>query len=132
MRAVSIVEHSRFARLHAAVAVTRRDAIYLRDSAEAFLANPELTLHEYYHVLCQWNTGELSVARYLAEWVRQGMSYHRIAYEAQARAFAANNLSRYCTLLGAGYDAARDQEPGTSSGLDEASAGETLLTGGDR
>jgi hypothetical protein len=84
---VEIVEHSRYARLHwGATATTRRNLILLRGSADDFFANPELVLHEYFHVLRQWNRGRLSLWRYLVEWVRRG--YWENRYERQARRFA--------------------------------------------
>ena len=91
---VEIHEQSWFARLHGrATATTRRNRIYLRGSAEDFFADPALMLHEYFHVLRQWNRGRLSVWRYLAEWRRHGYWHNR--YERQARRFAARRLSAF-------------------------------------
>jgi hypothetical protein len=90
---VEIVEHSRYARLHwGARATTRRNRILLRGSAEEFFADPELLLHEYYHVLRQWNRGRLSVWRYLVEWLRRG--YWQNRYERHARRFARSRRRR--------------------------------------
>ena len=84
---VEIVECSWYARLHVgARATTRRNRILLRGAAAEFFADPELVLHEYFHVLRQWNRGRLSIPRYLAEWLRRG--YWRNRYEHQARRFA--------------------------------------------
>jgi len=84
---VKIIEHSWYARLHGgAVATTRRQRIYLRDSAAEFFANPWLMLHEYCHVIRQWRTGTLTVPRYVAECVRRG--YWNNRYEVEAREFA--------------------------------------------
>jgi hypothetical protein len=84
--AVEIVERSWYARLHlGARATTRRNRILLRGSAAEFFADPELVLHEYFHVLRQWNRGRMSLASYLAEWLRRG--YWRNRYEHQARRF---------------------------------------------
>jgi hypothetical protein len=84
---VVLVEHSVYARLHGgARATTRRNRILLRGSAAEFFADPELVLHEYYHVLRQWNRGRMSLASYLAEWLRRGFFNSR--YERQARRFA--------------------------------------------
>ena len=59
---VELVEHSWYARLHCgARATTRRNRILLRGSAAEFFADPALVLHEYFHVLRQWNTGRLSL-----------------------------------------------------------------------
>ena len=49
---VRVIEHSLYARLHfGARATTRRNRILLRDSASAFWREPDLVLHEYFHVL---------------------------------------------------------------------------------
>ena len=55
------------------------------EEASEFFADPALVLHEYYHVLRQWNRGRLSIARYLAEWLRHGYWSNR--YERHARRF---------------------------------------------
>jgi len=84
---VEVVERSWYARLHiGARATTRHNRILLRGTAAEFFAEPELVLHEYYHVLRQWNRGRMSVASYLAEWLRRGYFHNR--YEHQARRFA--------------------------------------------
>jgi hypothetical protein len=84
---VRIIEHSLYVRLHhRAVATTRRRCIYLRGSAQEFFDDPWLMLHEYCHVLKQWERGELTVARYCLEWVRHG--YWNNRFEVEARAFA--------------------------------------------
>jgi hypothetical protein len=83
---VEIVEHSPYARLHrGARATTRRNRILLPGSAEDFFADPDLVLHEYFHVLRQWNPGRLSVWRYLVEWLRRG--YWENRYERHARRY---------------------------------------------
>jgi hypothetical protein len=88
---VIIIEHSWLARLHGrAVATTRRRRIYLRGSATEFFANPWLMLHEYCHVLCQWEPGTLTLRRYLMECARHG--YWNNAFEVEARAFADRHL----------------------------------------
>ena len=84
---VRIIEHSLYARLHhRAIATTRRRRIYLRDSAQDFFDDPWLMLHEYCHVLKQWEPGDLTVMRYCREWLRNG--YWNNRYEVEARAFA--------------------------------------------
>src|SRR5512145_3236400 len=84
--AVEIVERSWYARLHlGARATTRRNRILLRGTAAEFFADPELVLHEYFHVLRQWNRGRLSIAWYVAEWLRRGYWHNR--YERQARRY---------------------------------------------
>ncbi len=88
---VLVIEHSLYARLHhRAIATTRRRRIYLRGSAQGFFDDPRLMLHEYYHVLRQWETGDLTIARYCLEWLRRG--YWNNRFEVQARAFADRNL----------------------------------------
>jgi Domain of unknown function (DUF4157) len=95
---VEIIEHSLFARLHLrAVATTRRRRIYLRDSAETFFENPTLMLHEYCHVLKQWEPGTMTVARYLGECLRRGYWDNR--FEIEAREFAQDHAYRFRALL---------------------------------
>jgi hypothetical protein len=90
---IRIIEHSRLARLHGrALATTRRRCIYLRGSAQEFFANPWLMLHEYCHVLHQWECGRLSVPRYLLECLRHG--YWNNRFELEARAFADRHTAR--------------------------------------
>jgi Domain of unknown function (DUF4157) len=95
---VMLREHSWFARLHhGATATTRRNTIYLRGSAEEFFRDPELLLHEYYHVLRQWNPGRMSVWTYLAEWLRRGYLQNR--YERHARRFASRRRDALHAVL---------------------------------
>jgi hypothetical protein len=90
---VRVIEHSWFARLHGrAVATTRRGRIYLRGSAADFWSNPALMLHEYWHVIRQWETGELTAGRYLTECLRRG--YWNNRFEIEAREFAAAHCAR--------------------------------------
>jgi hypothetical protein len=102
---VTVIEHSRLARLHGrAIATTRRRRIYLRGSAQDFFANPWLMLHEYCHVLCQWEPGTLTVTRYLLECARHG--YWNNAYEVEARAFADRHLPALHARLAGGAPSA--------------------------
>ena len=95
---VVLREHSWFARLHGhATATTRRNTIYLRGSADDFFANPELLLHEYFHVLRQWNRGRMDVFDYLLEWYRRG--YWQNRYERQARRFVTLRLAAFRDAL---------------------------------
>ena len=95
---VELVERSWYARLHpGARATTRRNRILLRGSARDFVADPALMLHEYYHVLRQWNRGRLTVGRYVLEWLRRG--YVETRYERHARRFAAARLAAFERLL---------------------------------
>ncbi|HEY5755084.1 MAG TPA: DUF4157 domain-containing protein [Steroidobacter sp.] len=85
---VRVIEHSLYARMHfGARATTRRGRILLRGSARDFWNDPELILHEYFHVLRQWQTRRLTIWRYLTESARKG--YWHNCYEIEARAFAA-------------------------------------------
>jgi hypothetical protein len=94
VRQVELIENSRYARLHlGARATTRRNRILLAGSLEDFLTDPELVLHEYFHVLRQWNRGRLSITGYLLESLRRG--YRENRFERQARRFAALRLSAY-------------------------------------
>jgi hypothetical protein len=54
-------------------------------------------LHEYFHVLRQWNAGTLTVGRYVWEALRRG--YRRNRYEVEARAFARDQLAAFSLLL---------------------------------
>jgi len=95
---VEVIEHSFFARIHwGANATTRRRHIYLRGSAEDFFNDPAMMMHEYCHVINQWEPGLLTSGRYLLEWLRRG--YWNNRFEVEAREFTANNLSRFRTLL---------------------------------
>ena len=96
---VRVIEHSWFARLHGAIATTRLQRIYLACSAEDFYDNPRLMLHEYCHVLRQWQTGSLTVRRYLIEWVRRG--YWNNRFEVEAREFADQRAAQLHALLAA-------------------------------
>lgn len=85
---VRVVEHSRhWTFWHPRVsATTRPGRILLRGSGEEFLRDPVLVLEEYYHVLRQWKTGELTRARYLLQAVRHGYAGNR--FEVEAKRFA--------------------------------------------
>ncbi len=96
---VVVVEHSLFARMHYCMnATTRRRRIYLVGSAQKFFTDPALMLHEYCHVLRQWEPGHLTTPRYLIESFRKGYRDNR--FEIEAREFAADNLYRFRALLG--------------------------------
>jgi hypothetical protein len=103
---VRIVENSLFVRLHGrAVATTRRRRIYLRGSAADFFNNPWLMLHEYCHVIKQWEPRTLTILSYVAECMRRG--YWNNRFEVEARDFADANVHRLRTLLGANRPAVR-------------------------
>ena len=96
---VKVIEYSWFARLHGAFATTRLQRIYLAGSAEDFFNNPWLLLHEYCHVLRQWQTGSLTVPRYLIECLRRG--YWNNRFEVEAREFADQRAAQLHALLAA-------------------------------
>jgi len=97
---VKVIEHSWYARLHRAFATTRVRHIYLAGSAADFFDNPWLMLHEYCHVLRQWQTGSLTVPRYLLECLRHG--YWNNRFEVEARAFADQHAPLLHGLLAGG------------------------------
>lgn len=104
---VRVIEHSLYARLHlGARATTRRGRIYLAGSAASFWRDPDLLLHEYFHVLRQWQVGRLTIVRYLVECARHG--YWLNKYEIEARAFAAAHVSRLRPRLSAARDSLRE------------------------
>lgn len=95
---VRVIEHSLYARLHfGARATTRRNRILLRDAATAFWCDHDLVLHEYFHVLRQWQPRRLTIWRYLVESFYRG--YWRNRYEIEARQFAATHVSKLQELL---------------------------------
>jgi hypothetical protein len=98
VRQVKVVQYSIFVRFHwRAIATTRPNRIYLRGSGKEFFADGPLLLHEYFHVLRQWATGDLTIGRYLAECFRRGYWDNR--YEIEAREFTATEIFRYRALL---------------------------------
>jgi hypothetical protein len=91
---VIVIEHSRYARLHRGMcATTRPNLILLAISGAAFAADPDLLLHEYFHVLRQWRTAQLTRWRYVVESARCG--YWNNRYEREARVFAAGAVAQY-------------------------------------
>lgn len=97
VRHVCVIEHSLYARLHfGATATTRRNRILLRGSAQHFWADADLVLHEYFHVLRQWQPRRLTIWRYLVESWRRG--YWNNVFEVEARAFAALHCSELTRL----------------------------------
>ena len=95
---VRVIEHSFYARLHfGARATTRRNRILLRDSAAAFWRDPDLVLHEYFHVIRQWQPRRLTIWRYVLESLRRGYWSNR--FEIEARQFAATHALRLQQLL---------------------------------
>jgi hypothetical protein len=94
---VRVIEHSLYARLHfGATATTRRNRILLRGAAEDFWADADLVLHEYFHVLRQWQPRRLTIWRYLRECWQRG--YWNNVFEIEARAFAAQHSQTFVML----------------------------------
>ena len=90
---IIVIENSLYARAHLGMyATTRPNRILLAGSGAGFAANPELLLHEYFHVIRQWRPGRLTRWRYLAESARRGYQANR--YEQEAREFAATARER--------------------------------------
>ena len=95
---IRVFENSLFARCHGrAIATTRRRRIYLRGSAAEFFDNPWLMLHEYCHVIKQWEPRTLTIPSYLAECLRNG--YWNNRFEVEARAFADTHANRLHLML---------------------------------
>jgi hypothetical protein len=113
---VRVFEHSLFARCHGrAVATTRRRSIFLRGSGGEFFDNPWLMLHEYWHVLKQWEPRHLTLRSYAAECLRRG--YWNNRFEVEARAFADLHAAKMRRLLGPRSDGSQHgpQAPHSSS-----------------
>jgi hypothetical protein len=95
---VEVIENSFFARVHwHALATTRRRRIYLRGNADDFFNDPALMIHEYFHVMKQWEPRLLTSWRYVLEWLRCGYWSNR--FEVEARQFTADNLYTFRLLL---------------------------------
>jgi hypothetical protein len=95
---VIVIERSLYARAHLGMcATTRPNRILLAISGADFVANPELLLHEFCHVIRQWRPGHLTRWRYLKESARCG--YRANAFEREAREFAADAAERYREYL---------------------------------
>jgi hypothetical protein len=98
VRHVQIFEHSLFVRFHGrAIATTRPGRIYLRGGGADFFENPWLMLHEYCHVIKQWQPRTLTIRSYLVECMRKGYWDNR--YEVEARAFADAHTHRMRRML---------------------------------
>ena len=79
---------------------TRRNSIRLPPSfsCESFWAAPFLVLHEYFHVLRQWNVRRLKRRSYVLEWLRNG-SGDGNRFEDEANAFARENVEEFKKCL---------------------------------
>ncbi|ANB16288.1 RHS repeat-associated core domain-containing protein [Dokdonella koreensis] len=80
---------------------TRRNSIRLPPtlSVSEFFADQGLVLHEYYHVLRQWNTGQLTRRGYLREVSRSGSWADGNRFEDAAKAFSEDNLAAFKKCL---------------------------------
>ena len=95
---IKVVQYSIYVRFHwRAIATTRRNCIYLRGSGKEFFADGPLVLHEYFHVLRQWQPRRLTIWRYLVESLRRGYWLNR--FEIEAREFAASQTPKLQELL---------------------------------
>jgi hypothetical protein len=95
---VKVIQYSIYVRFHLrAIATTRPNRIYLRGSGKEFFADGPLVLHEYFHVLRQWATGDLTISAYLMECFRRGYWDNR--FEVEAREFTSSEIFRYRSLL---------------------------------
>ena len=98
---VIVIENSLYARAHLGMyATTRPNRILLANRGAEFAANPELVLHEYFHVIRQWRSGSLTRWRYLTESARRGYRANR--FEQEAREFAAAARERFERYLSDG------------------------------
>jgi hypothetical protein len=98
---VVVIERSLYARLHLGMwATTRPNRILLAVTGEQFVADPDLVLHEYFHVIRQWGEGRLTRWRYLVESARRG--YRDNAYEREARDFTVSTLPQFRGYLQSG------------------------------
>ena len=95
---IIVIENSLYARAHLGMsATTRPNRILLAISGAEFAANPELMLHEYFHVIRQWRPGRLTRWRYLTESARRGYQANR--FEQEAREFVATARARFDRYL---------------------------------
>jgi len=95
---IKVVQYSIFVRFHwRAIATTRKNRIYLRGSGKEFFSDGPLLLHEYFHVIRQWGTGDMTIMRYLVECFRRGYWDNR--FEVEARDFTDSEIFRYRAFL---------------------------------
>src|SRR5262249_50021183 len=84
------------------IAVTRQDLIMLKFSGDSFFGDLETVLHEYFHVIYQWDNG-MKFGDYLAasrSAAAQGLDpYYDNAYEVAARWFASRYKDQFNDLL---------------------------------
>jgi uncharacterized protein DUF4157 len=91
---IIVIENSLYARAHLGMgATTRPNRILLAGGGAEFSANPELLLHEFFHVVRQWRPGRLTRWRYIIESARRGYQSNR--FEQEAREFVATVRGRF-------------------------------------
>ena len=98
---VSVTEDPGFVDMHGAHATTREESIYVK-SCQDFWNNLDMVLHEYYHVVHQWRTGQLTREEYLKEYFEllkkyngnKHKAYWNISFEKDARKWAKANLKK--------------------------------------
>jgi RHS repeat-associated protein len=78
--------------------------IFLPGTCGEFYGNPWLVLHEYYHVVDQWDTGRMSLGGYLAEgagqWLEGRDPHGDNKYENEADFFADTHLNNLEDCIG--------------------------------
>jgi hypothetical protein len=75
------------------LSTTRFNTIYLKGSLNDFWNSPGMTLEEYYHVLKQWNTNQLTEIKYAIESLKHG--YWQNKFELEAWDFVDKNIQQY-------------------------------------
>jgi len=73
-------------------AITDVNSIITNETCSRFFGDHLLVLEEYWHVIQQWNTGDLTAAGYLAA---NKHGYRQNPWEVQAQNFAINNLETF-------------------------------------
>ena len=64
-----------------------------RDPFEDFFNDPALMIHEFFHVMNQWEPRLLTIWRYVLESLRHGYWSNR--FEVEARQFTTDNLHKF-------------------------------------
>ena len=95
---VRIVENDWRPRSAGMYATTRMNTIYLDGGRSEFFQYDLTVLEEYFHVLKQWNTRQMTRTSYMAEHIRNGYDGNR--FEIQAKGYASQNLQLYTQLKG--------------------------------
>ena len=87
---IEIIYRPWYVRLHgiSGGSVTRPERIYTDLPPEQFFGDEFHILHEHYHVIRQWRTGDMTRPRYVWEGLKEGRSNK---FEREADAFARKN-----------------------------------------